>query len=42
MILHTYETTSGFFDSRMKRKEMILRTCELTSDFLIHISEEKK
>jgi hypothetical protein len=26
----------------MKRKEMILRTCELTSDFLIHISEEKK
>jgi hypothetical protein len=42
MILHTCEIASGLFDSHMKRKEMILRTCELTSDFLIHISEEKK
>jgi hypothetical protein len=30
-----------FFYLHMKRKELILCTCDLTSDFLIHISWEK-
>jgi hypothetical protein len=38
MILHTCEITSGYFDLNMKKKEIILCTCELTVDFLIHIS----
>jgi hypothetical protein len=41
MILHTCEIASDFFDSHMKRKEMILRTYELTSYFKIHMSGKK-
>jgi hypothetical protein len=41
MILHTCELVSGFFNSHMKRNEMILHTCEPTNDVFIHIGEEK-
>jgi hypothetical protein len=41
MILYTCELKSDFSHSHKRRKEMILQTYGLISDFFIHISAEK-
>jgi hypothetical protein len=40
--LHTCGHVVGFFDSHMKRKEMILHICDFVSGFFIFVKEKEK